>query len=173
MTRRVTMLRRAQDDVDDIHRWIDQRSPDGAERWLAAFESAVARIQRAPLSCGLAPESGRFPSDVREVFFKTRRGRTYRLLFTVMGGEIRVLRVRGPGQRPVTRRDLMPKGRACPAVILRSIARWERSTVPQQRRGAGIHFASTIQFSATDPTAQETPRHPLGSRLRIPTGGRY
>jgi len=38
---------------------------------------------------------------IRHVFFRTRAGRTYRALFLLVGDEVRVLRVRGPGQPPV------------------------------------------------------------------------
>ena len=38
--------------------------------------------------------------------FKTPHGRNYRLLFIIMEGEVRVLRVRGPHQKRLSRRDL-------------------------------------------------------------------
>ncbi len=39
---------------------------------------------------------------------KTRRGLTYRILFTISGQEVLVLHVRGPGQAHVTPEDLRP-----------------------------------------------------------------
>jgi hypothetical protein len=45
-------------------------------------------------------------SSFATFFFKTRHGRTYRILFLLADQEVRVLRVRGPGQRPVSKRDI-------------------------------------------------------------------
>ncbi len=55
-------------------------------------------------SCGLAPESELFPEEIRQYFFKTRRGRPYRLLITITNSQVQLLHVRGPGQ------DLLPEG---------------------------------------------------------------
>ena len=44
--------------------------------------------------------------EVRHMTFKTRRGRPYRLLFTLADREARVLHVRGPGQDLVSADEL-------------------------------------------------------------------
>ena len=46
----------------------------------------------------LAPESEHVDYEIREVLFKTRKGNPYRILFTIQGNEVLVLRVRGLGQ---------------------------------------------------------------------------
>ena len=51
-------------------------------------------------------EDEHFDIDVRQALFKTRRGRIYRMLFTIVGNEVRILRVRGPGQAPVVADDV-------------------------------------------------------------------
>jgi hypothetical protein len=43
---------------------------------------------------------------IRQTLFKTPRGRTYRMVFTILGSDVRVLAIRGPGQAPLTRNDL-------------------------------------------------------------------
>jgi hypothetical protein len=48
----------------------------------------------------------RFDCPVREVLFGTRKGLTYRIVFTVEDGEVQILRIRGPGQAPVDPSDL-------------------------------------------------------------------
>jgi plasmid stabilization system protein ParE len=101
MTRKVTILPRAEGDAQSIFQWISERSPDGAHRWWIAFEEAVQRVAGDPHGYGLAPESELVAHKVRQFLFKTPRGRTYRGLFTVVGDEVRILRVRGPGQRPL------------------------------------------------------------------------
>jgi hypothetical protein len=54
----------------------------------------------------LAPESAHCNYQIREVFFKTRKGNPYRVLFTILGDEVLVLRVRGPGQDYVAETEL-------------------------------------------------------------------
>lgn len=44
-------------------------------------------------------KADRFTDDLRETYFKTRHGRRYRIVFTIIGTEVRVLRIRAPGQR--------------------------------------------------------------------------
>jgi plasmid stabilization system protein ParE len=106
MTFIVTVLGRARTDIAEIHSWLYQRSPEGAERWLAALEASTAGLEQQPLSFGLAPESVELGREIRERFFKTPRGRVYRLLFLIVDHDVRILRVRGPGQALVTRRDI-------------------------------------------------------------------
>jgi len=44
--------------------------------------------------------------EVKQILFKTKRGRIYRAVFHVKGTDVFVLRVRGPGQAPITKEDL-------------------------------------------------------------------
>lgn len=107
MTLRLVMLRRARLDVDQIYDWIAKKSRDGAERWYLAFRAGCQRIVEVPESFSLAAEFDEGDERaVREFLFKTRRGRTYRGLFIVVEDEVRVLRVRGPGQPPLTRDEI-------------------------------------------------------------------
>lgn len=108
MTFQVRLLRRGQSDVDDIYLWLRKRSPAGAVAWYAAFLERLDDLSSNATACSIAPESQRLDFELRQAFFRTRRGRTYRLLFMLREEEVLVLRVRGPGQRPVTRRDFPP-----------------------------------------------------------------
>jgi plasmid stabilization system protein ParE len=103
----VILLRRAQADVDRIYQWLSTRSATGASHWYAAFAACIAELRRDPHSCAAAPESQRLRLNVQQRLFKTRHGRTYRVLFLIANDEVRVLRVRGPGQSPVKRRDIL------------------------------------------------------------------
>jgi plasmid stabilization system protein ParE len=101
---RLLVFPRAEEDVAVIYSWIHDRSPAGAARWLQAFEVATSRITEAPLEFALAPEAGILDQPVRQVLFKTPKGRTYRAAFLVSNNVVSVLRVRGPGQ-PTLRSD--------------------------------------------------------------------
>jgi plasmid stabilization system protein ParE len=103
---RVITLGRADRDLVTIARWLLKRSPRGARRWLLAFEEAKDKLRESPLAHGLAPEDSRVDFELRQIFFKTRRGKSYRAVFTVVDDEIRILRVRGPHQRLLRRKEM-------------------------------------------------------------------
>ena len=105
MTYRVIVLARARRDDASIYDWIAERSAEGAQRWLGQFEKAAAALEANPFIAPLAPESGSF-IEIRSIAFRTRAGGTYRAVFTVSDDEIRILRVRGPGQPPLKLGDV-------------------------------------------------------------------
>ena len=98
---RVILLGRAEYDVNAIVDWLIERSPQGAARWLASFDDARTNLANNPLGYGLAPEDDFVDNAIRQIIFKTRRGRRYRALFTEIENEVRILHVRGPGQAPM------------------------------------------------------------------------
>lgn len=63
-------------------------------------------LAKDPLLPPLAPEAEDIGEEIRQTLFRTRAGRTYRVLFIIVGDEVRVLRIRGAGQAPVTLEDL-------------------------------------------------------------------
>ena len=101
MTFRVKELRRAQADIHQIVHWLEERSPKGTRAWLNAYDDMLARLAKNADSLGPAQENDDCEFDVRQVLFKTRRGRVYRALFFIEGDEVFILRVRGPGQADV------------------------------------------------------------------------
>lgn len=96
----------ARQELDTIIGWIAKRSPDGASRLLLQFEHGLQSLSENPESHSLAPESHPLGRDIRQMFFKTRRGLTYRALFDIQGVQVRVLRIRCPGQRLLRRREI-------------------------------------------------------------------
>ena len=106
MTYLVELLEAAKMDYRRIYSYIAQRSPQGAERWDEAFEAALQRLSRNPLEGGVAPESKRLTEEVRQILFRTKHGLVYRAIYKIDGDRVVVLRLRGPGQRPINRRDL-------------------------------------------------------------------
>lgn len=97
----VKALRKAEADVLSITKYLYEWSPQGAAAWLDAYRLARMRLATSADRCGEAEENEHFDIDVRQALFKTKRGRIYRMLFTVVGNEVRILRVRGPGQAPI------------------------------------------------------------------------
>jgi plasmid stabilization system protein ParE len=105
-TYRVILLRRAERDAEAIADWLTKRSPAGALRWQEAFAAAVEKLAESPMACSEAPERLRPAVDLRQILFKTRKGKYYRAVFVIADRTVRVLRVRSPHQRLMRRRDL-------------------------------------------------------------------
>lgn len=102
----VRELRRAKADKRHIFQWLHDQSRAGAIAWLAAYDKMIERLAAQAHTFAAAYESDDLDLDVKEVLFKTRRGRVYRVLFIVEGKEVFVLRVRGPGQASVNVDDI-------------------------------------------------------------------
>jgi plasmid stabilization system protein ParE len=106
MNRRVTILDRAEADVDEILHWMARRSPSGADAWYDAFQKQVDELARDAARYGVATEFRRLNPAIRQAFFKTRRGKRYRVVFLIVDRDVRILRVRGPGQKPLRGKDI-------------------------------------------------------------------
>jgi plasmid stabilization system protein ParE len=98
MTYRFVILRRAERDFHKIVQWLTKRSPVGAENWRFAFTERLAEIVKDPFRHSKVAEAAMLPFGVREALFSTPLGNTYRVVFLVEQTEVRVLRIRGPGQ---------------------------------------------------------------------------
>lgn len=107
MTFKVELSDRARRDIEDQYEWIAGRSLQGANRWYKELMSALNRLRTESSTPGsVAPESDDFVDELRETFFRTPHGRTFRLLFTVSGEVVSLLAVRSAGQRNVDHRDV-------------------------------------------------------------------
>lgn len=106
MALRLAIEPTAEADAQIIFDYIKERSSEGAARWYIAFQTAASRTLEMPESYPLAPENAAVEAEVRNFLFKTRRGHTYRGLFIIRDGVLRVVRVRGPGQPRVRKNDL-------------------------------------------------------------------
>jgi plasmid stabilization system protein ParE len=102
----ILILERARSDINEFRTWIATKSPQGAAAWYLALCAAVQLLRHNADRYGQAPESSDLGRDTRQAFFRTRRGRSYRLIYTIVGKEVRILRVRGPGQAPLSDDDI-------------------------------------------------------------------
>ena len=108
MTYQVRELPRARIDVSRIFGWLDDRSPTGAEAWLVAYDRTLADLADAPYQCPEAEEADSLLLPARQAVFRTRHGRNYRVVFHIADDDqtVYVLRVRGPGQPPLTAEEI-------------------------------------------------------------------
>jgi plasmid stabilization system protein ParE len=94
----VLLLKRAETELLQATDWIAQQSPESAERWFRNFLAALLPLEHNPERCGWAPENGRSRLDLRQLIFRPPSGRSFRAIFTIVGDQVRVLRIRGAGQ---------------------------------------------------------------------------
>jgi toxin ParE1/3/4 len=106
MRYRVELTAQAEAEIDRIFTWLSERSQDAANRWYESFWNSAERLQTFPRSCGVAPENAKFGVELRQILFGTKRGRTYRALFVISDDVVRILCVRGPGERPLQSGDV-------------------------------------------------------------------
>lgn len=103
---KVRELRKAKADKRHIFEWLYERAPKGAGAWLGAYDEMIERLKSNADTYTACYENADLDMDVKETFFKTRRGRVYRALFAIEGDEVFLLRVRGPGQAPILASDI-------------------------------------------------------------------
>jgi hypothetical protein len=96
MTFGVHELPKAKADKRHIFEWLFGRSRRGAGAWLDANDDILRRLETNPGMFGEALENKDCEVEVKQAFFKTRRGRVYRILFFIEGADVYVLLVRGP-----------------------------------------------------------------------------
>jgi len=97
----ISILPRAERDIDAIFSWLADRSPAGARNWLTALDAAVHRMATEPHSSGSALNIEGLEANLKQCLFKTPKGRTYRAIYLIENKSVIVLRVRGPGQPPL------------------------------------------------------------------------
>lgn len=102
MTLPIRILPRAKQDYRTIFAYIERRSPDGAIRWKAAFLAQADIAANDPERFPLAAENELTNLVLRDAIFKTPSGLRYRFVFTALEGQLLILRLRGPGQPPLT-----------------------------------------------------------------------
>ncbi len=106
MTYRLAVSRRAEQDADVIYDWLMQRSARGASHWFRALSEALQALAENPQRYPRAPEAEIVDRDVRQALFKTRRGRAYRILLTILDDAVHIVAIRGFGQDIATPDEL-------------------------------------------------------------------
>jgi plasmid stabilization system protein ParE len=99
MSYRVIIQPRAQLELEEAYRWISERSPGRAARWLDGMQHAIDSLETHPTRCPFAPESETSPAEVRQLLYGKRQG-VYRILFLMGTDTVRIISIRhGARQR--------------------------------------------------------------------------
>ncbi len=95
----------AQHELEDVYLWIKARAPISAARWRDDVIAKVESLSTDPQRHRLAPESRRFPVDIRQLLFRKRRSQ-FRILFTITGRRVIILSFRHHSRWPLEEGDL-------------------------------------------------------------------
>jgi len=87
MTRPVRILRRAEKDLLEIHRYIERDAPDAAERFLGKLLDGIEQL--GSISIGVAPRD----ESLRSRGFRVLVGGEYLIFYKEFARHVRVYRV--------------------------------------------------------------------------------
>lgn len=105
MSYEVEYTLQAQKELLETYRWIQERAPFSAIRWREEMIAKVESLAVDPLRHRLAPESGRFSVEVRQMLFRKRHSQ-FRILFTVAAPRVVILSIRHHTRKPLEEGDL-------------------------------------------------------------------
>lgn len=106
MTHTINVRPRAQADIDGVFGRITRTvSPASAARWYSGIVRRIRTLSRNPERCPLADEAGTLGFDLH-VLLSGRGRHVYRILFTIDGSTVNVLRVRHAAQDWLTENDV-------------------------------------------------------------------
>lgn len=101
MAFRVETSAQAESDANSILEWLlSEQAGETGIRWFLALDDAIRSLAAFPERCPLAPETARFPFEVRQLHYG-RKPHIYRILFTIEGEMVKVLHIRHGRRRPV------------------------------------------------------------------------
>jgi len=78
--------------------WAENRSAAQAERWYVGIHAAIQSLRNMPERCLMAAETDLLAQGLRQLLFGMGRRATHRIIFTIDGNTVVVLRVRHTSQ---------------------------------------------------------------------------
>lgn len=94
----VQLTTEAYENIEGILTWITEQSVAGAMTWSNRFDEILDDLAEDPQRFPLAPESNYDGTEIRQIIFRTRRGKPYRVLFSIQNDVVYIRHIRGPGQ---------------------------------------------------------------------------
>jgi plasmid stabilization system protein ParE len=94
MAFRVEITPKAKQDANAILKWLlEQDAGEAGLRWFRKLGAAIASLAELPKRCRLAPENASVPFEMRQLLYGNNP-HMYRILFTIEGEVVYVLRIR-------------------------------------------------------------------------------
>jgi len=88
----------AKADIFEINTWFLENYPDLSESWLWGISQSVISLSKFPERCPISSESEAFDVIVRQLIYG-KKPHTYRILFSIQGEKVFILRVRSTKQQ--------------------------------------------------------------------------
>jgi len=83
--------------------WYAERSTDAAQRWHERLTRAINSLAKLPTRCPVSQEDSKaLGCEVRLLLYGKRRG-VYRILFSIVGDTVWILRIRHSALGPLKR----------------------------------------------------------------------
>ena len=89
----VTILEPAEYDIGEAYAWLAERNDEAAIRWYNRLLQVIYSLETFPERCPIAPESRHLKKEIRQILHGHKQHK-YRVLFDIIGDEVRVLHVR-------------------------------------------------------------------------------
>src|SRR5215207_4215735 len=104
---RVIITGPAKRDIQATHDWwTENRSTEQAARWYVGIHASIQTLRNMPERCSMAADSDLLTQGVRQLLFGLGRQVTHRVVFTIDGGTVVVLRVRHTSEEAFSLEDL-------------------------------------------------------------------
>jgi plasmid stabilization system protein ParE len=98
---RVIVTPTADAEAMEAFRWYAERNPDAAKRWHAGLSRALGGLADKPHRFPVSEEdSAALGREVRLLLYGRRRG-VFRILYTISGDAVQVLRIRHSARGPI------------------------------------------------------------------------
>ena len=101
MKHRVFVQPAAAAEIERAYLRISEEAPETATRWYNSLYDAILSLGSNPSRCSLCQENDAFEHEIRQLLYG-RKGRRYRILFTLRDEVVHVLHFRHWAQRPLT-----------------------------------------------------------------------
>jgi len=95
----VILTDRAEAELLAQYEWLWERDSGFADKWLAGIEAAISNLAENPEQHGFAPETGRYPLQLRQMLYGRRQ--SHRVLFCVRETTVTVMSIRHASQEPI------------------------------------------------------------------------
>ena len=107
MPYRIVLTDKAEADVESVLCWFhDQRAAAAGGRWFAQLIAKLDTLESHPERCALAAESDAVGQAIRELLLG-RKQYKYRILFSISGKTVSILRVWHGARDAITRDELL------------------------------------------------------------------
>ena len=103
MTYNVIVTPTADAEAMEAVAWYAERSTDAAQRWHERLTRAINSLAKLPTRCPVSQEDSKaLGCEVRLLLYGKRRG-VYRILFSIVGDTVWILRIRHSALGPLNR----------------------------------------------------------------------